>query len=115
MYLWLILIVVIICSSFLKILLLSSLCFLSFVIFGGIFNFDLFSLLCSVFPLGVFGLLFLELAGIMIEFSDCCQSSGRNSVYWFMFDINLHLLLLTDEVDEILWYVVNAIDGIEGP
>ncbi len=32
-----------------------------------------------------------------------------------MFDINLHLLLLTDEVDEILWYVVNAIDGIEGP
>jgi hypothetical protein len=32
-----------------------------------------------------------------------------------MFDINLRLLLLTDEVDEILWYVVNAIHGIEGP
>ncbi len=67
------------------------------------------------FVLEFFGLLFLELASIMTEFSDCCQSSGRNSVYWFMFDINLHLLLLTDEVDEILWYVVNAIDGIEGP
>jgi hypothetical protein len=50
----------------------------------------------------------------MTEFSDCCQSSGRNSVYWFMFDISLHLLL-TDEVDEILWYVVNAIHVIEGP
>jgi hypothetical protein len=31
----------------------------------------------------------VELVSIMAEFSCYCQSCGRNSIHWFMFDIKL--------------------------
>jgi hypothetical protein len=37
-------------------------------------------------------------AGIMVHFSHYCQPCDRSSMFWFMFDINLHPLLGTDEV-----------------
>ncbi len=84
----------------LNVLLLSSLYFLSFFIFCQDFSFLAFLLLsiCHV-SWGLFFLfLLLELASTMAESSFYCWYFDRISVYWLVFDINLHQLLGIDEV-----------------
>ncbi len=79
--------------------LLSFLWFLSFFIVCWVFSFlAFFSFNVSVFFLGTFVIIFLELASTMAEFACYCCACDKHSVPGLMFDIYLHPLLETDEV-----------------
>jgi hypothetical protein len=74
-----------------KVLSCFSLCLPLF--FFGFFIFFLFHVSSLLFSFVFsFSLGFLELASIPAESSHYCWSSGRNSVFWLKYDIDLHPL-----------------------
>lgn len=77
--------------------------------------FFVFVFLCSSFFLVSFvfsnSFTFVDLASVMTESSHYCQSCHRNSVFWLMYDHDLHWLPEADKVNgKLLWQLLPTIN-----